>query len=394
MHLWTHADRPLIGMRLFLAHQAASLTIGWRAIKTALVRAARELEEQRRRRAPAAASPNDSSRAARTRARLQSEVRDDAVAASALEDEVDPAALPAARLPSVGILLRETREALGGDLQRISTALRIRPDHLRAIEAGDYAGLPARAYAMGFIRSYADYLGLDAAEMVRRFKQESPLRAPELALPQPLRARRISLGGALVGLGILALCGVGAWYELSTDRQDRDPLPAVPAPALVAPPPNPAAAPARAATSPTGPTEALSSISPAAGPTSLAGVRSEPAAAHGSEVTQALRSPPAATAPATTNAGDRHAHIVLRATAKSWFEVKDGNTVIFRKLLEPGDEYPLPDKPGLSLHFGNVHGIDVLADGKPLPIAAQPNQGRRAVVTLDAGELLAKAATP
>ena len=141
MHPWALADRPLIGIRLLLAHSAAPLALGWRALRTAM------------------GTGIPGSRPTR-----------DDVALVAVEDGLDPAGFPGARLPSVGTVLRDARKTMGADLGQISAALRIRPEHLRAIEAGNYADLPARAYALGFIRSYADYLGLDAAELGRRLK--------------------------------------------------------------------------------------------------------------------------------------------------------------------------------------------------------------------------------
>ena len=391
MHLWTHADRPLIGTRLFLAQHAASLALGGRALRARLRTAVQGLRTRQGAGTPAQPGVRSARKRARRGTRVPRPAVPETVAAvSPLEDELDPVALPETRLPSVGALLREAREAAGGELQPISTALRIRPEHLRAIEAGNYADLPAPAYAMGFIRSYADYLGLDAAEMVRRFKQESEgrLRAPELAFPRPLRQRRISLGGALVGLGILVLCGVGTWLDIHAGRQDRVAVPATPTPALLAPPPSAAAASAPSAATAETSAAALASLSPAAGALSPP-QPSQAVAAHKIEVAQASRAAPAATGAA--NASASKAHVVLRATAQTWLEVKDGDTSIFRHLLQPGDEYPLPDKPGLSLHIGNVHGIEVLVDGRPLPSDAQPSQGHHAVVTLEARELLAKA---
>ena len=378
MHPWALADRPLIGIRLFLAHPATSLTLGWRALQAAMGVA------------------THGSRPARGR-----------VATVALEDELDPTSFPGTRLPNVGTELRDARKVAGGDLGQISAALRIRPEHLRAIEAGDYAALPARTYALGFIRSYADYLGLDAVELGRRFKQETSEQhlTRELTCPEPLHQPRISLRGALLGLAILGLCAIGIW-RLSTDHHDRDVTVAAP-PAALVPPPF-AVAPDAARTT-HAPTETLWSLSPAAGLASLAQLHSDSVAAHKIEVERASVPAPAAKPAANTGAaaatsapradaahvfgvtGDDHFRIALRATAETWLEVKDGDTSIFKKLLGTGDEYRLPEKPGLTLHIGNAHGIEVLADGKPLPSAAQPSEGHRTVVTLDARDLLAKA---
>ncbi len=240
--------------------------------------------------------------------------------------------------------------------------------------------------------------------MVRRFKQETGGQhlAQKLAFPEPLRQRRVPVGGALIGTAIVALCALAAWHGISGDRLNLSATPETPSPAPVAAPPDSAPSSTGTAGIAEAPAEALSKVSPAAGGPS-------PAASHGMEVLRALRSeplaPPTASAgagaatsePSTAPAhvlgvvGDEHFRIALRVTAKTWLEVKDGNTSIFKGLLEPGDEYRLPDRPGLTLHIGNAHGIEVLADGKPLPSAAQPSQGHRTVVTLEARDLLASA---
>src|SRR5262245_47518014 len=72
----------------------------------------------------------------------------------------------------VGDLLRTAREAAGQNLQSVSQQLRIRAIYLRAIEEGDFGALPGTTYAVGFVRSYADFLGLDGPDIVRRFREE------------------------------------------------------------------------------------------------------------------------------------------------------------------------------------------------------------------------------
>ncbi len=73
----------------------------------------------------------------------------------------------------VGGLLRQAREQRGQDLESVARALRIRHPYLVAIEEGRYRDLPGAPYASGFVRSYSEYLGLDATEMLRRFREES-----------------------------------------------------------------------------------------------------------------------------------------------------------------------------------------------------------------------------
>ena len=61
-------------------------------------------------------------------------------------------------------ILKAYREAYGLDLPEVSEHLRIRPHYLSMLEDGRYDELPARPYAIGFVRSYAKYLGLPSEE--------------------------------------------------------------------------------------------------------------------------------------------------------------------------------------------------------------------------------------
>ncbi len=78
---------------------------------------------------------------------------------------------------TVGTELRAAREAAGKELNEVAAALRIKPEHLSALEAAEYDKLPAKTYVVGFVRQYAQQLGLNANELVERLKAE--LEGPE-----------------------------------------------------------------------------------------------------------------------------------------------------------------------------------------------------------------------
>src|SRR5689334_18619327 len=154
------------------------------------------------------------------------------------EDEFDLSNAALKRSHSVGALLRQARQGFGREVGQIGAALRIRSSHLQAIEDGRYEDLPGGTYAIGFIRTYAEYLGLDGPEMVRRFKQE--LEGQEfkndLSFPMPVSEGRIPGGTMLLGGVIVALCGYGIWYYASSGDHGRtEQVAAVPS-ALLAPP--------------------------------------------------------------------------------------------------------------------------------------------------------------
>ena len=75
-------------------------------------------------------------------------------------------------MTQLGERFREAREARGISITQASTATRILPRYLQAIEAGDLASLPGDVYARGFIRNYAQLLGLPAEEMIALYRAE------------------------------------------------------------------------------------------------------------------------------------------------------------------------------------------------------------------------------
>jgi cytoskeletal protein RodZ len=356
--------------------------------------------------------------------------RDDPSAAK-FEDEFDLSTAALKRCQSVSALLRRVREGLGRDVEQIGAALHIRASHLQAIEDGNYEELPGRAYAIGFIRSYAEYLGLDGPEMVRRFKEiEGQELKNDLSFPMPVSEWSVPSRTILLGGLIIALCGYGIWHYISSDNHGRtERVAAVPS-ALLAPPTESAISPAPDATEAVG-SVAASPMRPVAAPTPKTApptpiqARSESAVSRAVELAHAQPQTPAPASPAPPQGmpppapssaatsslpalepaagppvdlghvfgvtdGARY-RIALRATDDTWLEVKDGGTSIFRRLMRARDEYRLADKPGLTMRIGNTKGIEVTIDGKPLPSPVAADLLRRGVVNLDAKELLARA---
>ena len=64
-------------------------------------------------------------------------------------------------MDDVGGRLREAREKLGLTLEEVERTTRIRVHHLEAIERGELDSLPSPVQARGFLRNYAEFLGLE-----------------------------------------------------------------------------------------------------------------------------------------------------------------------------------------------------------------------------------------
>lgn len=133
---------------------------------------------------------------------------------------------------SLGEALSRSREALGVSIADVANHLRIREPFLDALETGDHAHLPGQAYAIGFVRSYANFLGLDGEEAVRIYKAEraDETSASALVFPEPVAESRIPRGAVLFISVVLAAAAYGGWYYLSShDMELADLVPEVPA---------------------------------------------------------------------------------------------------------------------------------------------------------------------
>jgi cytoskeleton protein RodZ len=341
---------------------------------------------------------------------------------------------------TIGVLLRETRLSYGGEIDRISALLRIRAPYLTAIEESQYDKLPGPVYAQGFVRAYAVHLGLDGDEAIRRFKQEIAgfEVTRDLSFPVPLAERSIPGGTMVLAALILALCGYGLWYYVSTsDRSHPERVSAVPpdliaatqkpvvsataSPTVTAPTgavpreapsvapnvtPGPVAtteaaplAPAPASPAPVSPptiaapTATVPTLVPAPTPAAPA-LQAAPPAAPILAPAQTASAPPAAdaaTQPRVYGApADMPARIVVRAIKDSWVQISAGGDVLVQRTLHPGDSVRVPDQSGLSLRTGNGTGIQFEIDGKLF----KPLSGTVRTIALDPAYLAANNGSP
>ena len=131
----------------------------------------------------------------------------------------------------IGADLRAGRVRLGQDIADLANKLRIRSEHLVAIEQGRFSDLPAPVYAVGFVRTYAEYVGLNGEDAIRRFKEEAeglPAHS-RLSFPTPEEESRVPKGWLLALAGIAAVLVYAGWYYAENkDRLNLAEVPAIP----------------------------------------------------------------------------------------------------------------------------------------------------------------------
>ena len=74
-------------------------------------------------------------------------------------------------MPEIGQTLRETRMRNRIDITEVEAGTKIRAKYLRALENEEWDLLPGPTFVKTFLRSYADYLGLDSRQLVEEYKQ-------------------------------------------------------------------------------------------------------------------------------------------------------------------------------------------------------------------------------
>ncbi len=292
---------------------------------------------------------------------------------------------------SIGDLLRRTRIRRNGDLYQIAEYLRIKPSFLIALENNRYDEFPADAYVIGFLRTYANFLGIDGKEAVDRYRYEMAGRRkkPVLSMPSPLSEGRAPSAIVLIGAAVVLILIYSVWYFLSSaDRDEARVPPALPS-AQISSLPSPAenfaaglTAPVTLLEKPAIPPASPGIVVTAEKPAAAEPPKEEPPPAQKIEKKEEPKPDSAASEDEETETdGEKpqifgdvsgNARIVIRATQNSWIMIADDSgRTLFDRVLRPGESYKVPGQTGLVLTTSNGGGIVLSLDGKDLPKIAK-----------------------
>lgn len=118
---------------------------------------------------------------------------------------------------TIGNELTRAREVAGLRLDDVAAQLRIRREFLAALEEGRPDALPGLTYAIGYVRTYAAFLGLDVESAVTRFKQEAAglAQQTQLVFPSPAPEGRVPGVSLVFASVVLVGLAFGGWYWMS-----------------------------------------------------------------------------------------------------------------------------------------------------------------------------------
>ncbi len=286
-------------------------------------------------------------------------------------------AAPVTEASKIGMELRAARLQLGWTLKDLAAGLCIREPYLHALEQGCLQKLPGRAYAIGFLRTYAQSLGLDGRDLARRFQDlpDDINPPPALNFPEPAIQSGLS-ANAMIVLGLfVAIVSYTGWYNTpSGGTSTVQAVPEIPSrfAALIAP---------HAAVSPQ-----IASLLPGNPATTSLGAAAIIPQSNQTEPSSAIAS----------TAADPD-HIVLRAKTDSWVQVRDRmrGAVILSRVLHSGESWSVPSRPELLLTTGNAGGTELMVNGVPMAPLGDVGVVRRDLpLNMDNLRRLANAAEP
>ena len=257
----------------------------------------------------------------------------------------------------VGEILRRARVHYGQSLNDVESALRIRASQLGSLEDGKLDDLPGRVYAIGFVRAYSEYLGLDGDKMVHLFKIQSVGNKARPELNFPVSASESKLPGLLLlGISFIAVIVIIVLFSIfhsNGSKAVQEDIPAV-SPELKAE----AQAPI---------TRALPTL---AVPQVAASLPAAPSVtpAQAGLISNGVATPAPTMAGIGIGANKLAPRIIINIKDTTWVEIRNSSgKAIISQVLNPGDEYIVPNEPGLVLATGNIGGLEFIADGAEIP---------------------------
>lgn len=125
-------------------------------------------------------------------------------------------------LKKIGKILQTERREQGLTRQEISSQLRIAERYLKNIEIGNADELPTMAYVIGYVRTYANFLKLDAASLCAELKtslsaQES---RPQYEFINQKFQQKSTAGRTALAALVAGVVFYGGWYAMTTSPSD------------------------------------------------------------------------------------------------------------------------------------------------------------------------------
>jgi cytoskeleton protein RodZ len=304
-----------------------------------------------------------------------------------------------ASFKDIGQTLAQARREQNLTIKQVAAKIHIRQRYLLDLEEGHLEDLPGRVYILGFIRTYAKLLSLDGEELIRRINRLPNLPDYERSLvPTPMNPEEGPSSRILIiSVAIICLISIAGYFflkpssaptpqplelaaiQVPSEALKEEPKPVAPLnqdPLLEAnkleEKPTQAAAPLKMEASP---------LKMEAAPLKPEGaLKTEPKIIYPKGMPTVVPPAQAFSEKKPQNPVLSEKRITIKASEPAWVEVRDeGGRVIFMKVMKTGEEYVVPDNPGVTISTGNSGGINIFVGDTQLPSLGARGVVKRAI---------------
>ncbi|NKB81024.1 MAG: DUF4115 domain-containing protein [Nitrospirales bacterium] len=281
---------------------------------------------------------------------------------------------------AIGELLKRSRESQGLSLEHLASLTRIQQPFLKALEEENFGHLPEQVFTKGFVRTYAQALGLDEEEAIRQFSESSHLFYKTHEETQRQTRQQIEnthkgtlnrnvvlivTGAVLIGLlfFIFPYKQIPPQHQVPVQEKTHDK-----GTSLLDTP----SSQQKETHTPT-PTETSSPIVPTSPTSNSIGSKQEEAPVHvaSKPVTQAPLPLPQ-DIPDTTTVEKQPLVLELKATQITWVVVQSDDGIPNEALLQPGETAQWKATKRFVLTLGNAGGVQVWFNGEPRELFGKP----------------------
>lgn len=294
------------------------------------------------------------------------------------------------KVTKVGTLLKNMRQEKGLKIVEIAKKLCIRKQYLEAIEESNYAEVPPFPYGTGFIRSYADFLGLNSSNIVELYKEETTEKKPVIVNLTKTQTKSAMPNGIYVLASLIAL-GVlyGAWTMWNNGDDEIDPVSneqvnendeLVVFEELTMPQQNENDIKVSDAVLEEEITVTVTEETPqeSVAETPVTEVKNEEKIETTASEVKSESQDTEVKVQNTVVVPERG--VFIEVLEETWIEVRNESKLYISKVLQPGASYTLPNDKGLILSVGKLGGVNVYVNGKKTDIA---RIGRKMNIDID-----------
>lgn len=264
-------------------------------------------------------------------------------------------------IDDIGTILKSSRLKSKKSLEEISSELCIRKIYLIALEEGDYETLPPIPYGVGYIRTYARYLGLNPERAVKLYKNASKIEEQnhEEEMPEKAEVNKISSKHLIIGIiSLIAIYAIWSFYANMTAPQSQPAQNLAPEISMSEEIANPDiqedSSIAEDVQTNEQPTESMPET-----------------VINTSETADELKQTPIPEKPEIAEEKVEDNKVVVEFLDESWVELKDKNKVYFQGVFHKGDKKEIDYIGNLFLSVGRPENVKVYIKGTEKNILAK-----------------------